>query len=201
MIFQPWPQGGSRPQGSILPNSIPYLRTLGVFSMLNPTRINANNIIIKVETETHARFGAWSSCTCFILGSVSSEELIKYAHKISSSNAVEAPTTWMPGMASFSSQSVSVLGFLCLYTLSIHSKTLFCNFLSSNPLTLYWFELFPSCFPPGDPRRPYPLDVEMRSGILGLRVSDGTSIGESFTSGQENTLASAAAISNGITCI
>ncbi|XP_031552789.1 mediator of RNA polymerase II transcription subunit 4-like [Actinia tenebrosa] len=48
-------------------------------------------------------------------GSVSSEELIKYAHKISSSSAVEAPTTWMPG----------------------------------------------------DQGRPYPLDIEMRSGLLG----------------------------------
>ncbi|XP_020892894.1 mediator of RNA polymerase II transcription subunit 4 isoform X2 [Exaiptasia diaphana] len=76
-------------------------------------------------------------------GSVSSEELIKYAHKISSSNAVEAPTTWMPG----------------------------------------------------DPRRPYPLDVEMRSGILGSRVCDGTNAGESFPSGQENTLSSTVAMS------
>ncbi|XP_015759226.1 PREDICTED: mediator of RNA polymerase II transcription subunit 4-like isoform X1 [Acropora digitifera] len=30
-------------------------------------------------------------------GTVSSEELIKYAHRISSSNAVEAPISWMPG--------------------------------------------------------------------------------------------------------
>ncbi|KAK2573328.1 Mediator of RNA polymerase II transcription subunit 4 [Acropora cervicornis] len=51
-------------------------------------------------------------------GTVSSEELIKYAHRISSSNAVEAPISWMPG----------------------------------------------------DPRRPYPQDIEMRSGWLGRRM-------------------------------
>ncbi|XP_032218682.2 mediator of RNA polymerase II transcription subunit 4 isoform X1 [Nematostella vectensis] len=56
-------------------------------------------------------------------GSVSSEELIKYAHQISSSNAVEAPTTWMAG----------------------------------------------------DPRRPYPLDIEMRSGLLG-RLGEGVAM-------------------------
>ncbi|KAM4795391.1 mediator of RNA polymerase II transcription subunit 4 [Rhinophrynus dorsalis] len=48
-------------------------------------------------------------------GSISSEELIKYAHRISASNAVCAPLTWVPG----------------------------------------------------DPRRPYPTDLEMRSGLLG----------------------------------
>ncbi|KAG7502477.1 mediator of RNA polymerase II transcription subunit 4 [Solea senegalensis] len=48
-------------------------------------------------------------------GSVSSEEIIKYAHRISASNAVCAPLNWLPG----------------------------------------------------DPRRPYPTDLEMRSGILG----------------------------------
>lgn len=48
-------------------------------------------------------------------GAISSEELIKYAHRISASNAVCAPLTWVPG----------------------------------------------------DPRRPYPTDLEMRSGLLG----------------------------------
>ncbi|XP_039601174.1 mediator of RNA polymerase II transcription subunit 4 [Polypterus senegalus] len=48
-------------------------------------------------------------------GSVSSEEVIKYAHRISASNAVCAPLNWVPG----------------------------------------------------DPRRPYPTDLEMRSGRLG----------------------------------
>ncbi|XP_068121308.1 mediator of RNA polymerase II transcription subunit 4 [Hyperolius riggenbachi] len=48
-------------------------------------------------------------------GAISSEELIKYAHRISASNAVCAPPTWVPG----------------------------------------------------DPRRPYPTDLEMRSGLLG----------------------------------
>ncbi|CAL8388188.1 mediator of RNA polymerase II transcription subunit 4 [Gadus morhua] len=48
-------------------------------------------------------------------GSISSEELIKYAHRISASNAVCAPLNWLPG----------------------------------------------------DPRRPYPTDMEMRSGLLG----------------------------------
>ncbi|CAH0392721.1 unnamed protein product [Bemisia tabaci] len=50
---------------------------------------------------------------------VASEELIKYAHRISASNAVCAPLTWQPG----------------------------------------------------DPRRPYPTDIEMRMGFLG-RLSD-----------------------------
>lgn len=50
---------------------------------------------------------------------VSSEELIKFAHRISASNAVCAPLTWQQG----------------------------------------------------DPRRPYPTDIEMRLGFLG-RVSD-----------------------------
>lgn len=53
-------------------------------------------------------------------GMVSSEDLIKYAHRISSSNAVEAPVSWMPG----------------------------------------------------DPRRPYPQDIEMRSGWLGRLMED-----------------------------
>ncbi|XP_041483271.1 mediator of RNA polymerase II transcription subunit 4-like isoform X2 [Lytechinus variegatus] len=48
-------------------------------------------------------------------GAISSEELIKYAHRISATNAVAAPLTWEPG----------------------------------------------------DPRRPYPTDLEMRMGILG----------------------------------
>ena len=48
-------------------------------------------------------------------GAISSEEIIKYAHRISASNAVCAPLTWVPG----------------------------------------------------DPRRPYPADLEMRSGLLG----------------------------------
>lgn len=34
----------------------------------------------------------------FCQGMVSSEDLIKYAHRISSSNAVEAPVSWMPGL-------------------------------------------------------------------------------------------------------
>ncbi|XP_045201222.1 mediator of RNA polymerase II transcription subunit 4-like [Mercenaria mercenaria] len=50
---------------------------------------------------------------------ISSEELIKFAHRISASNAVEAPPTWQPG----------------------------------------------------DPRRPYPTDYEMRSGWL-AKMSD-----------------------------
>ncbi|KAK3582104.1 hypothetical protein CHS0354_009161 [Potamilus streckersoni] len=50
---------------------------------------------------------------------ISSEELIKYAHRISASNAVAAPPTWAPG----------------------------------------------------DPRRPYPTDFEMRSGCL-AKMSD-----------------------------
>uniref|UniRef100_W5LXA9 Mediator of RNA polymerase II transcription subunit 4 n=1 Tax=Lepisosteus oculatus TaxID=7918 RepID=W5LXA9_LEPOC len=51
----------------------------------------------------------------FVSGSISSEEIIKYAHRISASNAVCAPLNWVPG----------------------------------------------------DPRRPYPTDLEMRSGMLG----------------------------------
>lgn len=32
-----------------------------------------------------------------LLGAISSEEIIKYAHRISASNAVCAPLTWVPG--------------------------------------------------------------------------------------------------------
>ena len=39
-----------------------------------------------------------------LTGIVSSEELIKYAHRISSSNAVEAPVSWMPGQLLKNSQ-------------------------------------------------------------------------------------------------
>ncbi|XP_072049547.1 mediator of RNA polymerase II transcription subunit 4-like [Amphiura filiformis] len=48
-------------------------------------------------------------------GAISADELIKYAHRISATNAVSAPLSWAPG----------------------------------------------------DPRRPYPTDLEMRMGILG----------------------------------
>ncbi|XP_068687188.1 mediator of RNA polymerase II transcription subunit 4-like [Montipora foliosa] len=76
-------------------------------------------------------------------GSVSSEELIKYAHRISSSNAVEAPISWMPG----------------------------------------------------DPRRPYPQDIEMRSGWLGrlmegVAMETGQPIGDSNLQGIVQTSAS-----------
>ncbi|KAF4517584.1 hypothetical protein B566_EDAN008573 [Ephemera danica] len=54
---------------------------------------------------------------------VSSEELIKFAHRISSTNAISAPVTWMPG----------------------------------------------------DPRRPYPTDIEMRHGFLSRDVPVGAS--------------------------
>ncbi|XP_055465919.1 mediator of RNA polymerase II transcription subunit 4 isoform X2 [Psammomys obesus] len=56
-------------------------------------------------------------------GAISSEEIIKYAHRISASNAVCAPLTWVPG----------------------------------------------------DPRRPYPTDLEMRSGLLGQMSNPSTS--------------------------
>ncbi|KAL6039188.1 hypothetical protein STEG23_012212 [Scotinomys teguina] len=56
-------------------------------------------------------------------GAISSEEIIKYAHRISASNAVCAPLTWVPG----------------------------------------------------DPRRPYPTDLEMRSGLLGQMNNPSTS--------------------------
>ncbi|KFV71735.1 Mediator of RNA polymerase II transcription subunit 4, partial [Dryobates pubescens] len=56
-----------------------------------------------------------SDFSSILAGAISSEEIIKYAHRISASNAVCAPLTWVPG----------------------------------------------------DPRRPYPTDLEMRSGLLG----------------------------------
>uniref|UniRef100_A0A8C7EPN1 Mediator of RNA polymerase II transcription subunit 4 n=1 Tax=Neovison vison TaxID=452646 RepID=A0A8C7EPN1_NEOVI len=55
------------------------------------------------------------TCVYIVVSAISSEEIIKYAHRISASNAVCAPLTWVPG----------------------------------------------------DPRRPYPTDLEMRSGLLG----------------------------------
>ncbi|NXC15008.1 MED4 polymerase, partial [Corythaeola cristata] len=57
----------------------------------------------------------YSNFSSVLPGAISSEEIIKYAHRISASNAVCAPLTWVPG----------------------------------------------------DPRRPYPTDLEMRSGLLG----------------------------------
>ncbi|XP_071503941.1 mediator of RNA polymerase II transcription subunit 4-like [Diadema antillarum] len=63
-------------------------------------------------------------------GAISSEELIKYAHRISATNAVAAPLTWAPG----------------------------------------------------DPRRPYPTDLEMRMGILG-RLSNLPTVGANGTTG------------------
>ncbi|XP_059563989.1 mediator of RNA polymerase II transcription subunit 4-like [Myotis daubentonii] len=56
-------------------------------------------------------------------GAISSEEIIQYAHRISASNAVCAPLTWVPG----------------------------------------------------DPRKPYPTDLEMRSGLLGQMNNPSTS--------------------------
>ncbi|GAB6024170.1 Mediator of RNA polymerase II transcription subunit 4 [Chamberlinius hualienensis] len=61
----------------------------------------------------------WQKITRANENSISSEDLIRYAHRISASNTVAAPLTWQPG----------------------------------------------------DPRRPYPTDFEMRSGYLG-RLSD-----------------------------
>lgn len=46
-----------------------------------------------------------------LTGIVSSEELIKYAHRISSSNAVEAPVSWMPGQLFKISQAAFVISY------------------------------------------------------------------------------------------
>lgn len=73
---------------------------------------------------------------------LSSEELIKYSHKISSAHAVAAPYNWEVG----------------------------------------------------DPRRPYPTDIEMRSGLLGQVLSDSSLLpppsGQSMTSVTPGVLAS-----------
>jgi len=42
-------------------------------------------------------------------GKISSEELIKYAHKISASNAVAAPPGWSIGNADFTKPSYLIL--------------------------------------------------------------------------------------------
>lgn len=39
----------------------------------------------------------YSYCSSVVPGAISSEEIIKYAHRISASNAVCAPLTWVPG--------------------------------------------------------------------------------------------------------
>jgi len=72
---------------------------------------------------------------------VSSEELIKYAHRISASNAVSAPHNWQQG----------------------------------------------------DPRRPYPTDVEMRIGLLGRPESAAIEISRNAQSSGERGVAAAAA--------
>ncbi|XP_033638303.1 mediator of RNA polymerase II transcription subunit 4-like isoform X1 [Asterias rubens] len=79
-------------------------------------------------------------------GAISAEELIKYAHRISATNAVSAPLSWAPG----------------------------------------------------DTRRPYPTDLEMRMGILGrlsnlpvAAVTNGVSEGATSASGGADVAASA----------
>ena len=51
---------------------------------------------------------------------VSSEDLIKYAHRISSSNAVEAPVSWMPGL---------FLKIKCSFSFSGPFHTTKCSFI------------------------------------------------------------------------
>lgn len=89
-----------------------------------------------------------SCLTLFVFspGSISSEEIIKYAHRISASNAVCAPLNWVPGKR-------TVFSFIHV----ISSETCSVIFVSSCDVHV--------CV--GDPRRPYPTDLEMRSGILG----------------------------------
>ncbi len=85
----------------------------------------------------------------FSPGSISSEEIIKYAHRISASNAVCAPLNWVPGKR-------TVFHLFISFTIHvISSETCSVIFVSSCDVCV------------GDPRRPYPTDLEMRSGILG----------------------------------
>ncbi|XP_028402705.1 mediator of RNA polymerase II transcription subunit 4-like [Dendronephthya gigantea] len=81
---------------------------LQLHSLLNETEQLLSNALFQARK----KFTAIQTAT---KNKITSEELIKYAHRISSSCAVEAPSNWTPG----------------------------------------------------DPRRPYPLDIEMRSGLLG----------------------------------
>ncbi|XP_030837537.1 mediator of RNA polymerase II transcription subunit 4-like [Strongylocentrotus purpuratus] len=73
-------------------------------------------------------------------GAISSEELIKYAHRISATNAVAAPLAWEPG----------------------------------------------------DPRRPYPTDLEMRMGVLG-RLSNLPQVGLNGAGGGDGAQSTAGA--------
>uniref|UniRef100_A0AAX7VBF2 Mediator of RNA polymerase II transcription subunit 4 n=1 Tax=Astatotilapia calliptera TaxID=8154 RepID=A0AAX7VBF2_ASTCA len=76
-------------------------------------------------------------------GSISSEEIIKYAHRISASNAVCAPLNWVPGMC----QALCISHWVLVKVhVQLHSLLSYLK---------------------GDPRRPYPTDLEMRSGMLG----------------------------------
>ncbi len=85
----------------------------------------------------------------FSSGSISSEEIIKYAHRISASNAVCAPLNWVPGKR-------TVFHLFISFTIHVISwETCSVIFVSSCDVCV------------GDPRRPYPTDLEMRSGILG----------------------------------
>ena len=81
---------------------------LQLHSLLNETEQLLSNALFQARK----KFSAIETAT---KNQITSEDLIKYAHRISSSCAVEAPPNWVPG----------------------------------------------------DPRRPYPLDIEMRSGLLG----------------------------------
>ena len=69
----------------------------------------------------------------------------------------------------------------CLYMIiideSIFTVGMYCIVLSSS---------FP--IHTGDPRRPYPQDIEMRSGVLGKLSSDVSSIKEPESSGENLTL-------------
>uniref|UniRef100_A0A8C1K5Z5 Mediator of RNA polymerase II transcription subunit 4 n=1 Tax=Cyprinus carpio TaxID=7962 RepID=A0A8C1K5Z5_CYPCA len=91
-------------------------------------------------------------------GSISSEEIIKYAHRISASNAVCAPLNWVPGIF-FPPVSSSFirLSHSCDFLRKMFGYTCSCSSISSYDVHV--------CV--GDPRRPYPTDLEMRSGILG----------------------------------
>ena len=97
---------------------------------------------------------------------MSSEELIKYAHRISASNAVSAPHNWQQGIVQ--ARRGRNKSFFTMYNYFLNS---------------------------GDPRRPYPTDVEMRIGLLGRPESAAIEISRTAQSSGERGAAAAAAAS------
>ncbi|GAB1299085.1 Mediator of RNA polymerase II transcription subunit 4 [Apodemus speciosus] len=107
---------------------------------------------------------------------ISSEEIIKYAHRISASNAVCAPLTWVPVVCVSWTGSIMYLEVTLSCPTSVQSSFHFqmlgygCDYRRCAHHPHLGIRLRK-----GDPRRPYPTDLEMRSGLLGQMNNPSTS--------------------------